>query len=275
MFTEADRDGVLKELLGLAEKDDSVVAAAVTGSLAHGGDAWSDIDLGFGVAGDLGPVMDRWTRTLYADFGAIHHWDLPSGSSIYRVFLLPGCLEADIAFTPAADFGPRGPAFRQVFADAVPADPVPANALSANAVPSDALSADAVPAEARPAEAVGSTGPSIDVIAGHGWHHVLHARICIERGKPWQAEYWISAVRDQTLTLACLRSGLPTDYAKGADALPPDLTDPLRAALVHSLDEPELRRALQAATTTFTTELARTDPTLATRLTRSLEDLAR
>ena len=40
--------------------------------------------------------------------------------------------------------------------------------------------------------------------AGLGWHHVLHARSCIERGKVWQAEYWISAVRDYTITLACL-----------------------------------------------------------------------
>ena len=45
-------------------------------------------------------------------------------------------------------------------------------------------------------------------------------RSCIERHRPWQAEYWISGIRDQTLALACLRLGEPAHYAKGADALP-------------------------------------------------------
>jgi hypothetical protein len=37
----------------------------------------------------------------------------------------------------------------------------------------------------------------------------LHARICIERGRWWQAEHWISAMRDHVITLACLRLGYP------------------------------------------------------------------
>jgi hypothetical protein len=44
----------------------------------------------------------------------------------------------------------------------------------------------------------------IDLYLGLAWHHVGHARSCIERDKPWQAEYRTSGVRDQTLALACL-----------------------------------------------------------------------
>jgi hypothetical protein len=47
-------------------------------------------------------------------------------------------------------------------------------------------------------------------LLGLAWDHVLHARICIERGKPWQAEWLIAGVREYVLGLACLRLGHPT-----------------------------------------------------------------
>jgi hypothetical protein len=235
MFAVRERDRVRQRLLDRAEADAEVVGAAITGSYAAGGsDEWSDIDLAFAVRGEVAPVMREWTDLLYREFGAVHHWDLPSGSSVYRVFLLPGWLEVDIAFTPATDFGPRGPNWRTVFGTTVEVAPGAAQ---------------------RP-----------DDVAGLAWHHVLHARVCIERGKPWQAEYWISGVRDHVLALACLRLGFTASYAKGADQLPPWLTAPLEATLVRSLEEAELRRALTAAAAALTAELDRSDPALAGRL---------
>lgn len=242
VFTIEERDRVRQRLLDRAEADALVVAAAITGSYAAGGgDQWSDIDLAFAVRGELTAAMQAWTDVLYREFGALHHWDLPSGSSVYRVFLLPGWLEVDIAFTPAAEFGPRGPNWRTVFGTTVE------------------VGLDAAP---RP-----------DNVAGLVWHHLLHARVCIERGKQWQAEYWISAVRDHVLTLACLRLGHPASYAKGADLLPPQLTAPLQATLVRSLEETELRRALTAAAAALAVELDRTDPALAGRLRPMLTEL--
>ena len=35
------------------------------------------------------------------------------------MFLLPDCLQVDVAFTPAADFGARGPNLRTVFGSPV------------------------------------------------------------------------------------------------------------------------------------------------------------
>src|SRR4051812_49282463 len=99
MFTVEERDRVRRRLLDLAEADDAVVGAAITGSAAvEGGDEWSDVDLAFGIRGELAPALARWTELLYRELGALHHWDLPFGSSIYRVFLLPDSLEVDIAF---------------------------------------------------------------------------------------------------------------------------------------------------------------------------------
>lgn len=60
---------------------------------------------------------------------------------------------------------------------------------------------------------------------------LLHARVSIERSAPLQAEYWITAVRDETLALACLRLGLPAAYAKGSDRLPAEVTRPVQPLL--------------------------------------------
>jgi hypothetical protein len=238
----SERERVRKRLLELAAEDDIVVAAANTGSYVSGnGDEWSDVDLAFSIRGERAPALDRWTELLYQSFGAIHHWDLPFGATVYRVFLLPNCLEVDIAFSPEAEFGPRGPNWRTVFGET--------------------------------AELGQSLPPARDHLVGLAWHHVLHARACIERGKPWQAEWLIAGLREHVLALACLRLRHTTSYAKGADLLPPELLAPIEATLVRSLDEEELRRALDAAVAGLVAELERTDPALAASLRPTLEAL--
>jgi len=220
-----------------------VVAAAITGSyVADGGDEWSDIDLAFGIRGELAPALERWTKVLDRDFAAIHNWDLPWGSTIYRVFLLPDWLQVDIAFTPEADFGPRGPNWRTVFGGTVE---------------------------------VATTPPTPrDELIGFAWVYARHAQACIERRKPWQAEWAISALRDQVIALACLRLGFATRYAKGAELLPAELTTPLEATLVRSLEEAELSRALICAVDALAAELERTEAELAVTLNPMLAELA-
>lgn len=243
MFTTEERDGTRERLLGLARTDPDVGAAAVTGSHAGGGgDRWSDIDLAFAIRGELGPAMQRWTDVLYQQFGALHHWDLPFASSIYRVFLLPRGLEVDIAFTPASDFGPRGPNWRTIFGETVELAPGPPQ--------------------------------NRDEFVGLAWHHVRHARACIDRRKPWQAEFLISGARHYVLALACLRHGLPTRHGKGDDLLPREITAPLEETLVRSLEDAELHRALLAVTSALGAELERTDPALAARLRPVLFELS-
>jgi len=243
MFTVSERDAVRGHLLELAAADPLIGAAAVTGSDAVGAaDEWSDIDLAVGIRDGLPAALARWTVLLYRDLAALHHWDLPSGSSLYRVFLLPDCLEVDIAFTPIADFGPLGPNWRTVFGETIDVAP--------------------------------SVPTSHDNLVGHAWHHALHARASIERGRLWQAEYWISAARDQVLALACLRLGHPIWYAKGTHLLPSEITDPLAGALVRSLDEAELRRALGVAINALTIELEKVDVDLIGRLRPILREVA-
>jgi hypothetical protein len=218
MFSVADRDRIRDRVLQLAASDERVVAGAVVGSLADGeGDRWSDLDLTFAVVDDLPllDVLDDWTHTLAVEFDAVRLFDLPSGASIYRVFLLPGCLQFDLSFTPASMFGASGPKFRLMFGSAVQKPHI------------------------QP--------PSAQELFGYAVHHALRARFCIERGRNWQAEYWISGTRDYALSLACRRRGLPAYHGRGFDDLPADLRDIFLGALVTSLERDELLHALTAA----------------------------
>lgn len=242
MFTPERRDQVRERLLELAAEDADVTGAAITGSHAIGAsDEWSDVDVAFGIRGDLEPAIGRWTHRLYDELGALHHWDLSWGSTVYRVFLLPDTLQVDVAFIPEVDFGPGGPTWQTVFGEVVE---LPAS-------------------------------PPIDrnELVGIAWTMCLHARTSIERGKPWQAEHMISGIRDHVLALACRREGLPTRYGKGADRLPAELTEPLEATLVRSLHDAELRRSLAAAVDALALELERVDAELAARLRPTLDEV--
>ncbi len=176
---------------------------------------WSDMNAAVADGAPLSEVLEDWSRTLAREHRAVRLFDLVSASAIYRVFLLPGCLQFDLSFMPAREFGPSGPKFRLLFGEAVERPRTPP----------------------RPA----------DELFGYAVHHALRAHVCIERGRCWQAEYWISAVRDCALSLACHARGLETSYGKGFDDLPADVLNRFDDALVRSLERDELRRALASA----------------------------
>ena len=218
MFSIDDRNRTYDRVLALALSDPRVVAGAVVGSLAlQDGDHWSDLDLTFAVADGVPvlEVLDDWTRTIVDDWGAVTLFDLPAGASLYRVYMLPGCLQCDLSFTPAVAFGATGPQFRLLFGDAVTKPYTPA--------------------------------PSPQELFGYAVHHALRARFCIARGRVWQAEYWQSGVRDYALSLACLRRNLPARNGRGFDALPAEVHSAYEDALARSLEPEELLRALEVA----------------------------
>ncbi|MDQ6637688.1 MAG: hypothetical protein M3Y62_07880 [Candidatus Dormibacteraeota bacterium] len=117
VFKAEDRERVRSRLLEWARADKLITGAAITGSGAQGGeDDWSDIDLIFGIEGaDPMTVLGDWTRRMQGEFEALDLFDLRSGATIYRVFLLPTGLEVDLAVAPAAEFGATGPHFRTIF----------------------------------------------------------------------------------------------------------------------------------------------------------------
>jgi hypothetical protein len=218
VFSVQDRDRIRDRVLAFAEADKRIVAGAIVGSLAlNEGDRWSDLDLTFGVADNFSifDVLEDWTRQIVDEFDAAHLFDLPSGASIYRVFLLPNCLQFDLSFTPASKFGATSPRFRLLFGNAV--------------------------------EKPYLQSQSAQELFGYAVHHALRARFCIERGRFWQAEYWISSTRDYALAIACHQRALPTSYGRGFDNLPSDVLEPFKSAFVSALKREELLRALKAA----------------------------
>ncbi|HEX9121804.1 MAG TPA: nucleotidyltransferase domain-containing protein [Actinomycetota bacterium] len=231
VFTVEQRDALRERVLRLAEEDDRVVAGAVVGSLAiDAGDRFSDLDLTFGIADyvRIADVLDDWTRTLIDELDAVQLADLERGPTTYRVFLLPEALQLDLSMTPAARFRPAGPRFRLVFGETA-------------ADGSETLAPPVAGDLFRPTPAVASD------IFGWGVIYALHARACIERGRVWQAEHYVGAVRDHALSLACLLQGLTPVQARGYDDLPAETLARSEDAHVGAVEPGALRAALAAS----------------------------
>jgi hypothetical protein len=217
MFSVSDRERLRRRVLEIAAEDPRIVAGAVVGSLAFSeGDRWSDLDLTFAVADtvSMADVLTEWTRKVVDEFAATHLFDLPAGASIYRVFLLPGCLQFDLSFTPAGRFGATGPKFRLLFGEAV--------------------------------EKPHYQPTASKELLGYAVHHLVRARICLERGRFWQAEYWISAARDYALSLACRQRGLSPFFGRGFDNLPDEILARFVGALPASFERDVLLASLDA-----------------------------
>jgi len=231
VFTVEQRDALREHVLQLAEKDERVVAGAAVGSLAvNGGDRFSDLDLTFGIADHVpaAEVLDDWTRTLIGERDALHLADLVRGPTTYRVFLLPDALQFDLSMTPAAQFRPAGPRFRLLFGETAAGDAeVSTPRVAGNLfIPTPSVAHD---------------------LFGWGVIYALHARACIERGRLWQAEHYVGAVRDHALSLACLLQGVPAVQARGYDDLSAETLARFEDTHVSAVESRALREALGAS----------------------------
>jgi len=244
MFTVEQRESLRATLLDHACADPRISGAAITGSAAtKREDRWSDIDLAFGVADPavIPEVMRDWTERMYKQHQALHHVDVPAGAWIYRVFLLAGGLQVDLAFVPAVEFRALSAAFQLVSGVAREPSQFPS--------------------------------PRAGDLIGMAWLYALHAKACIARRKLWQAEYMINGLRDHTLELACLRLGFSVAHGRGFDSLPRDVTTPFEDALVRSLTAEELSRALSLTVRGLLAEIQFADPDLSERLRETLTEL--
>ena len=216
MFTPAERDAARARLIELARADPRIVSGAEVGSNAlRPGDRWSDLDLTFGLAEGVTveKILTDWTRLLREELDALHLFDLPSGETMYRVYLLPGNLQVDLSFTPGA-VAKMGEKFALLFGTAV---------ANRSAVPLDPH----------------------DVL-GLAVHAALRVRVYVERERWWHAAYFLDELRYQTLAYACLRRGLPGKFGRGLDDLPDDVKDRATGTFVASLERGDLERGLRS-----------------------------
>jgi hypothetical protein len=249
VFTVEQRDALREHMLRLAEEDERAVAGALVGSLAvdGGGDRFSDLDLTFAIADDVPTteVLDDWTRALIAERDAVQLADLERGATTYRVFLLPDALQFDLSMTPAAQFRPGGPRFRLLFG------------------------------EKAAGEIHFPTPPLAHDLFGWGVIYALHARACIERGRFWQAEHYVGAVRDHGLSLACLREGVTAVQARGNDDLSAETLARFEGTHVGALEPGPLSAALAASVVALMREGAAARLPHADRVAQRLAELER
>jgi hypothetical protein len=237
MYTPSEREQIRADVIARAREDPRISGGALTGSGAAGlEDAWSDIDLAFGVVDGyaVASVVSDYSDHMYETHAVTHHVDVTVGAWVYRVFLLPSTLQIDLAFAPAAEFGARAPTFRLLFGNA--------------------------------SEISHIQTPDPIVLIGYAWLYALHVRSSLARGKLWQAEYMVHTMRDHSFALSCLRHSLISREGRGMDRLPAALRRRYEDALVRELTADEIGRAFNAATELTLEEIRHVDRALEARL---------
>jgi hypothetical protein len=151
-------------------------------------------------------------------------------------------LQVDLAFVERWEFRPLGPKFRMVWGEA-----------------------------GKPATI---QEPEARELAGMAWLHAIHARSSLLRGRLWQAEYMIRAVRDLCLALACLRWGLETAHGRGMDGLPEAVKAELAGSLTGGLEPDALWAAFAVCLRALVVEIGYADPELAERAGEEILALA-
>ena len=248
MYSPGDRETVLARAVELLADDQRVEAAVITGSLGVGGaDRWSDFDLAGLITGGVAceEVAADWEAMAYREWPVAHHYVTEFGSTLVRGFILRNGLLADLAFTPIGDFEAWAPV---------------------------KVAFDRTGTATRIAEAWQAWTPTPDWRGESGFaaHDVLHACSAANRGKRWQALYFLQRIRNRTLALAAERHGRDAEDFARVDELPPEEVERLLGTLVPDLEIPTLVQAIDVATRAFVDELRRHDQALADRLAEPL-----
>jgi|DewCreStandDraft_4_1066084.scaffolds.fasta_scaffold06137_11 predicted nucleotidyltransferase len=213
MFTTEYREDVRNKILEEAKHDSRIVSAAIVGSYAqYKQDQFSDIDIMFGVSKlhTVSELLQSWTEYIVQEFSAVMLLDVQRGTTIYRVFMLPGCLQVDISFSPEKDFGAIGEHFKLLYG--------------------------------KQYEKPQSKKQTSEELFGWIIHHLVRAKFCVKRNRLWQAEFWLSEARDYALKIACIANNLNSDYARGFDDLPKEILGLFKNTMVKEVNKTEILR---------------------------------
>jgi len=155
---------------------------------------------------------------------------LPVENTIYRVFILPGCLQVDLSFSPASEFGAMGPHCKLLYGGQYEK-----------------------PQHSKQHKKSQTKHQQTQELFGYLVHHILRARFCAERNKLLQAEFWISETRNYALKLACISRGLNADYGRGFDDLPDNILSAFKNSYVKELSKDEILRVIKVLITGLAT----------------------
>jgi len=245
MFDVAHREELCGRLVEAALHDPQVDGAALLGSAARGTeDRWSDIDLALRLAPGVDPssVADRWARQLRQEEVVIDPLDLHASGALYRVFLLASTLQVDLSFWPHGQLVTGGAPIRLLFGQA-----------DDTAAP--------------------RFGEDTTKHLQMTWLYALHVRSALARGRSWQAIWMLEGIRNNLISMYCLRHGLPTHEGRGVDALPSTLRAELATTLITSTDTDDLRGSFRALIDSVLTETARQSLLVPAGLDHLLDEL--
>lgn len=237
MFTTDDRARVRSSLVAHARIDPNISGAAVVGSGARDEeDRWSDIDLALQLekGAEEPSIVEDWTHWTNQEFGVADTLDIFARDVRYRVLLLSSSLQIDLSFWPHDQFRATETKFRLLFG-------------TANA------------------PTVAPT-PDHETAIGMGWLYALHARSAIARGKVWQAVTMLDELRNQVITLMCLRLNLNAWHGRDADRLPDEAKQALQHSRANTITTDSLDNSLAALSALLLTEIERHDPNRAEQL---------
>jgi predicted nucleotidyltransferase len=250
MFTAQERADIVALVAGLLKDDPEVEAVALVGSLVHGGDRWSDVDIDVLVAddADVDRVASRWVARMYAELPVLHHLEQRLGPFVIRGFLLRNMLEVDLAFIRSD----------------MPFT-IPTRLLHDRSGLGAAVLAATTPELLMQLEVANE--------AAFLWLDVVHAVTAVRRRRSWLAAWYVEKIRNRAFALTLSRHGHDPESFKHVDDLPSDERVPLEAALVRSLERSALLDGIEASTRGALSELHRADAELAERLEAPLLEL--
>ncbi|GAA0725756.1 hypothetical protein GCM10009430_31900 [Aquimarina litoralis] len=230
MYSKKDRIKVEKQIIDFAKLDSNIIDCAIVGSKSVGNDdKWSDIDLAFGyeIDADINQILRYWSKIMFESFGANKLFDMSYKESLYRVFLLPNALQVDLSFTPSDHFGAITDNFKLIFGNQ----------------------------RKREFKSL----PEINSIAGYTILFALKTRTSIEREKYWQAQYYLTKCRENTMILKCLKENLNSFDGRSFDELTPSFLNQIQNTMINEPNKRNLENALKSMIHILIKELSTVD----------------
>lgn len=237
------RQECLDRLLAALEADDRIAGVVIVGSGAVGfADCYSDIDLSVVVAveEDTEPAFREWKQRVEALFDVLWYAEAIYGpNNFLHLFLLDGFLELDMGILSLSNLAARREHWRVAFDRS-----------------GEIEQAMRTSWEQRPRRDVPTTYQRrLNSI----WHFIMRAAVAVRRGQPWAALHELEQIRNRTVELAGLDTGLENRDFRDMHHMPEAFLSKLEQTLVCSTEPQAILEALKAATRCFFGQAKRLD----------------
>lgn len=240
LFSPADRQQALDEIVAFSKENEHIVALVAVGSGAYGYiDELSDLDFVVAVDDDANTeaVMAYMAAQLRQRLAFVYFKQAPQWH--LQVYVSDQYLEIDIGYGTYTRAAAMRKHWMVLFDKSGTVD--------------ERMRASWAQQEAAPAG--DAYGRALAECADTAWHHLMHAAVAIKRGQPWRAAAELEITRNAYIGLLGSRYKLDTARGRELDRLPAAMLDGLQRTLVASLKADALWQSLDALTEAIYNEL--------------------